>query len=105
MKVSVIISVCDNRKDMFLRSLDTWNKQTLNTSYFELVIVDDADRKDLKQLCTKYAKKCNLQIQYIRIDNSKSVMPVNTFIPVLSNNVGFRKALGEVVVITGPETL
>jgi glycosyltransferase involved in cell wall biosynthesis len=105
MKVSVIISACDNRSDMFRRSLDTWVKQTMPKSDFELIVVDDANRKDLRDLCHEYNKNHGLQFQYIRIDNSKCVMPVTTFIPVLSNNVGFRQAKGEVVVATGPETL
>jgi hypothetical protein len=32
-------------------------------------------------------------------------VPITTFTPVLSNNVGFRIARGEVVCVTGPETL
>lgn len=105
MKVSVIISVCDNRHDMFQRSLDTWAKQTMPKDQFEIIVVDDADRTDLKELCKKYANSHGLVFQYIRVDNSKSVMPVKTFLPIVTNNVGFRKARGEVVVITGPETL
>jgi len=105
MKVSVVISVCDNRKDMFKRSLDTWSKQTMDKKDFELVVVDDAERSDLKKLCKTYSKEHRLQIQYLNIDNSKADVPVTTFLPIVSNNVGMRIAKGDVVVITGPETL
>lgn len=102
MKVSVIISICDNRKEMFRRSLDTWSKQTMSADEFELIIVDDRDRKDILDLCKEYG---NLNFQYVKIDNSKCDIPIKTFTPVLSNNIGFRVARGEVVCITGPETL
>lgn len=104
MKVSVIISICDNRYGMFKRSLDTWNKQTMDKKDFELIVVDDAKRDDILELCKEYSSK-GLQFQFIRIDNSKCDKPITTFLPILSNNVGFRLARGKVVVITGPETL
>lgn len=100
MKVSVVISLCDNRFPYFKRSLDTWNNQTEKD--FELILVDDANRKDIRDLCNNYP---NLNFQYIRIDNSKCDVPITTFTPVLSNNVGMRMSRGEVVCITGPETL
>jgi glycosyltransferase involved in cell wall biosynthesis len=113
MKVSVVISVCDNRAEFFKRSLDTWARQTADKSEWELVIVDDADRKELKNLCKIYSANEGINIQYVQIDNSKAKIkdengkdyPVKSFIPVLSNNVGFRMARGEVVAVTGPETL
>lgn len=105
MKVSVIVSICDNRFDMSVRSLDTWVKQTADKKDFEIVIIDDAERNEYKELCSKYHNEHGLQFQYIRIDNSLCDKPIVTFIPILSNNVGMRLAKGEVVVITGPETL
>lgn len=105
MKVSVVISLCDNRFEMLKRSLDTWEKQTFSKNDFELVMVDDADRSNIYELCCQCAKNMGLQFQYIRIDNSKCIKPVKTFTPILSNNVGFRFSRGKVVVVTGPETL
>ena len=105
MKVSVVISICDNRTTFFERSLDTWVRQTLPKKDFELVVVDDAQRDDIKELCLKYHKECGIQFQFIRIDNSKCDVPITTFLPILTNNVGIRKANGDVIVITGPETL
>lgn len=102
MKVSVIISVCDGRRDMFERSIHTWSKQTMSKEDFEIIIVDDAERTYFRDICKEYN---SMNFQYIRIDNAKSVMPVKTFLPIVSNNVGFRQARGKVVVITGPETL
>lgn len=104
MKVSVIISACDNREKLFARSLDTWVNQEFPKNQFEIIIVDDAERKEYDQLCLEYQQK-DLNFQLIRIDKTKSKIPVKTFIPVLSNNIGIRMARGEVVIITGPETL
>lgn len=101
MKVSVIISACDNRKTFFKRSLDTWVRQTCKD--FEIVIVDDDNRLEYIELCKEYSDIINFQ--YIQIDKLKSTIPVKTFIPVLSNNIGIRQARGEIIVITGPETL
>lgn len=102
MKVSVIISICDKRDDMFERSLYTWSKQTMSKKDFELVIIDDANRKELYDLCKLYK---DINFQYIQIDNSRSVMPIETFLPILSNNVGIKQSKGDVIIITGPETL
>jgi glycosyltransferase involved in cell wall biosynthesis len=105
MKVSVVISACDNRIAMFGRALDTWASQTMPKQDFELLVVDDAQREDLRALCRERALADGLNILFIRIDKNRSVIPVKSFIPALTNNVGFRRASGEVVVVTGPETL
>lgn len=105
MRVSVVISACDNRVLLFDRALDTWTAQSMSKDDFELVVVDDAIREDLRTLCRTKAQSSGLNIQFIRIDKTKSVIPVKSFIPVLTNNVGFKNSRGEVVVVTGPETL
>lgn len=105
MKISVIISACDKRCHLFDRSLDTWASQTMSKNDFELIVVDDAIREDLYSLCKEKSKELGINIQFIRIDKYSSIIPVKSFIPVLTNNVGFKNALGDVVVITGPETL
>jgi len=105
MKVSVVISVCDNRTNFFERSLHTWSNQTLPKNEFELIIVDDASRDDIKDLCFKFHEETGMQFQYIKIDSSKCDVPITTFLPILTNNVGIRKSKGDVIVITGPETL
>jgi len=101
MKISIVISLCDNREDYFKRSLDTWDKQNFSKKDFELVLIDDGNRENIYELCKYY----NMNFQYIQIDNSKCDVPITTFIPVLSNNIGFRKSRGSVIIITGPETL
>jgi len=90
---------------MFGRALDTWARQTMSKSDFELVVVDDALRNDLRKLCQERAKIDGLNILFVRIDKARSVIPVKSFIPALTNNIGFRHASGDVVVVTGPETI
>lgn len=105
MKVSVIISACDNREVLFDRALHTYSKQTLSKDDFEIVMVDDANRDGLLHLCEMYHEKHGIKFQYIKIDQNKSFYDIKSFTPALTNNVGFRCALGDVVVITGPEIL
>lgn len=98
MKVSVIISLCDNRFGFFCRSLETWKEQTEKD--FELILVDDGNREEFFEVSKNY-----INTQYIQIDSSKSYIKPKTFTPVLTNNIGIRMAKGDVVCITGPETL
>lgn len=105
MKVSVVISACGGRETLFERSLHTYTKQTLPKDEFEILLIDDGNRIELLELCRKYHDAHNLSFQYVRIDPSKSNYPSKSFTPALTNNVGFRIASGNVVVITGPETL
>jgi glycosyltransferase involved in cell wall biosynthesis len=105
MKVSVIISACPNREKLFERSLYTYSKQNFDKKEFEILLVDDGDRYELLELCKHAHEEYGLQLRYIKIDPSKSFCPIKSFTPALTNNVGFRMAEGEVVVITGPETL
>lgn len=107
LKVSVIISASDKREKLFERSLDTWARQTMPKEDFEILVMDDWKREGLRQLCAQRAQQDGMNIRYMRIDykRNRKIRWTPTFIPVLTNNVGFRKARGEVVVITGPETL
>ena len=105
MKVSVIISACPNREELFARSLSTYSRQNFDKKEFEILLVDDGDRSVLFGLCKLAYEDYGLQIRYIKIDPSKSTYQIKSFTPALTNNVGFRMANGEVVVITGPETM
>lgn len=104
MKVSVVISVCDGRDHLFEKSLDTWVNQSIPYKDFELVIVDDANRHYIRNLIYEY-NKLGLQFQYIRVNKNLADVPITTFLPILTNNVGIRCSRGQVIVITGLETL
>lgn len=105
MRVSVIISACSNREELFERSLFTYANQNYDKKEFEILLVDDGDRSELFNLCKLAHKHHGLQFRYVKINPSKSSYPIKSFTPALTNNVGFRLAKGEVVVITGPETM
>jgi len=103
-KVSVIISM-KNRADFLNRTLFTYAKQTMSKKEFEIIIVDDGSTDDILGLCKKHAKISGLQFQHIRVDSSKGAIKQKGWTPALTNNIGFKKARGSVLVITGPETL
>ena len=105
MKVSVITSLCNNRLEHYKRSLQTYAKQNFDKKDFEILLIDDANRKEYKALAGWAREEYGLQMRYIRIDPTKGKYQAKSFTPALTNNVGFRKARGDVVVITGPETL
>jgi len=104
MKVSIVISACDGRERLFERSILSLKRQTMPKDEFEIVMVDDADRQELRSLCQE-ASGSGLRFRYIRIDPSKSFVQAASFTPALTNNIGFRHADGDVVVVTGPETI
>jgi hypothetical protein len=104
-KVSVIISLCNNRLEHFKRSLQTYTKQYIDKKDFEILLIDDAKRNEYIDLAQKAHNEMGLNIRYIRIDPARGKYQPRSFTPALTNNVGFRKARGGVVAITGPETL
>lgn len=101
MKVSVVISI-KNRTKLFKRALKLWQKQTMPAKDFELVIIDDLSEEDVKLTLQVCAGQMN--VKYIKVDSQKNDFPVY-WGPAISNNVGFRAAEGEVIMITGPEIL
>lgn len=100
MKLSVVISV-KNRIKYLNRTLNLLKKQTMNNSDFELVIVDDNSNDNILELLKSY--NC-FNIKYIKIDSKLIEHPI-FWGPSISNNIGFKAASGEVLMITGPEIL
>ena len=105
MKVSVITSLCNNRLEHYKRSLQTYSKQKFDKKDFEILLIDDAERNEYIDLAEKAHGDFGLNFRYIRIDPTKGKYSAKSFTPALTNNVGFRKARGDVTIITGPETL
>ncbi len=103
-KLSVVISVY-NRINFFRRTLYTYANQTMNKNNYELVVVDDSSTVDIKGLCKEYSKKYGIKFQYIKFNRDGGAIKPLTFTPALSNNIGIKLAKGDIVVITGPETL
>lgn len=100
MKISLVISI-KNRTKLFSRSIKMYNKQTIPKEDWEMVVVDDMSDEDVLGTLKKYAK---FNWQYIKMDSKKNDFPIY-WGPSLSNNIGFKSAKGEVLVITGPEML
>lgn len=104
MRISVVISVF-NRLSFFERTLETYAKQTFPKDQFEIVVVDDKSTQDVKGLCKRMAEKHGLNFQYILFDKEGGAVKPKGWTPALSNNIGFKRARGSVVIISGPETL
>lgn len=117
MKVSVVLSI-HNRLELTRRGLWSLCQQTLSKDLYELIFIDDMSSVDLRPLLLEY--KGQLNIRHVKIDHTKhwsfrELNPdwdsgkgnfVNFFhTPALSNNIGFRLAKGEVLVITQPEII
>lgn len=101
MKISVVISIKDRTK-LFRRSLKLYQKQTMPKSDWELIIVDDMSTENVFETLQEHSSKINWQ--YIKMNSNLNDFPIY-WGPSLSNNIGFKAAKGEVIVITGPEML
>lgn len=104
MKVSVIISLGGKLAPLLKRSLDTWLNQTLPKDEWEMIVIDDAERLGCQELCRRYARK-GIQMRFLRVDPSQSMVPVRGFVPALTINAGIKNAQGRVLMMTGPEVL
>jgi len=101
MKLSVIISI--NNRSIFLeKSLWFIKNKTMNKKDFEIIIINDNSRENILE-CIKN-NLYDLNINYIKI-NSKKYNNDYFWGPSISNNIGFKKAKGDVIVITGPEII
>lgn len=101
-KVSIVMSL-KNRTNFLRFTLETLIRQTMPKDDWELVVVDDGSTEDICKFLESYSDRIN--IKYLKIDNKKSEIPIWSHTPSLSNNVGFKNAEGEVIVICGPEIL
>jgi glycosyltransferase involved in cell wall biosynthesis len=97
--VSLVISAKD-RAEFFDRSLHVYKKQSVSKDFFEFVVVDDNSSEDLLSVLKSY----DFNYQYIKMDSNKCGYPIY-WGPSFSNNIGAKAALGEVLVITGPEII
>lgn len=103
-RLSAVVSVF-NRDRFFERTLETYAKQHFPKEQFEIIVLDDKSTQNIKGLCHKYSEKYGLKFQYILFNRDGGAIRPNGWTPALSNNIGFKKARGSVIVISGPETL
>jgi hypothetical protein len=80
---------------------------------FEVIIIDNSDEqhvRSLRALITKFRAK-KMQIRVIQVDPSKhdcahnKQIYGNSFNPALSQNIGARKARGDILCLTSPEVI
>lgn len=104
-RISVVISIC-NRIRLFERGLFTLYRQSLPKKDYEVIVVcDNRSTEDVHAVLRPYITQ--MQMQWALIDNSRWPGPfkIESHTPALANNIGFRLAKGEVVVVSQPEIL
>jgi glycosyltransferase involved in cell wall biosynthesis len=92
-KISVIVPTY-NRVDCLLRCLAALEKQTLDRSAFEIVVVDDGSTDDTRERLQPFI--ANGSIRYFHQSNSG---------PSRARNVGIRAARGELLLFIGDDII
>lgn len=115
--LSVILSV-HNRKDLLLRGLWSWSRQTV-ADEIEVVIVDDGSTDGLYDALKEWRGR--VRMQYVRYDRTRhpvyeemnrerskvepQIHPLWYHTPALAHNIGFRVARAPVLYVTQPEII
>lgn len=115
MKVSVVLSI-HNRSRLFERALHGYLWQTMASSEWEIVLIDDMSTEDLAVAYKPFLGRINLT--HIRMDHTKHpvFMRMNPgwslgrsknwyHTPAISTNIGLIHAKGEVICLCHPEIL
>lgn len=93
--ISVIIPTF-NREDVLELTLEGYQNQTLNKSLFEIIIVNDHGKKiNLDEIVSKHSN--TLQLSFFDNEGKNG--------PGAARNLAIRKALGEVILITGDDII
>jgi glycosyltransferase involved in cell wall biosynthesis len=95
--ISIVVAYY-NRLPQTLITLDGFQKNYTNKYNFEVIIVDDNSNaeNDLTEVIKKYSFKINL----IKISAEEKGERVNPCVPY---NIGFKNAIGDIVIIQNPE--
>lgn len=96
MRYSIILPYY-NRKEYLSATLQSLSHFYGNRRDVEIVVVDDGsdDRHRVDDLVTRHS----LHINLVRIDNKRGINPCYPY------NVGARKATGDVLILSSPETI
>lgn len=99
-KYSVIIPLYKDRKTQFKISLGSYVNQTYDMNQVEFIIIDQGNDENVEELYTQH----KLRIKNIRVDLNK-VEYNGGQNPSYAQNVGFKHAQGEYIVLTSPEVV
>lgn len=108
--LSYIVPHC-NRVDLFRQNMLTLAAQTCST--FEIIVIDNSDDIHFEKLLhmLKPFRDAGMQIKVFRIDPSKHPLSHRPsefggkYNPALSQNIGVKKASGEIICLTSPEVI
>lgn len=100
MKLSIVMAYY-NRYKQLLHTIESISKTLYDKNDFEIIIVNDAsDPSDVK-LLLEGLEQYNLLIHVLHITKEEKGERRNPSIPF---NIGFRKAIGEIILIQNPES-
>jgi len=97
MKISIVMAYY-NRRNLLYNTLKTIEKSSIKNDV-EIIIVDDASKKE--EQIDDFKSKFNLNIIIEKIDLSNKWW-INPSVPF---NIGFKKATGDVIIIQNPECM
>lgn len=92
-KISVIIPTY-NRSDILKRTLQALSKQTLDPSFYEVIVIDDGSTDNSYYIVNNYSSKYNLK--YIKQENTG---------PGAARNKGIINASSELILIINDDTI
>lgn len=100
-KVSVVMTIF-NRADLLELTLRRYAAMPSSKSA-ELVVVDDQSTDNVAEVLQQWGAKAFAIVRHVRMDKTKSAIPVYHNNPALGINIGVRRATTEIIVKTDPE--
>jgi len=90
---SVIIPTY-NRKDLLIRTLETFSKQTYPATKFEVIVVDDGSDDETEECVKTIANSVRYPLKYFKQSNKG---------PAAARNKGVDLSTGEIILFTGDD--
>jgi glycosyltransferase involved in cell wall biosynthesis len=98
-RISLVLT-CFNRGKQLDISLSSLIKNGVNFPLEIVVVNDGLDNDGTKEVCKKYSKQLDIKYYFSGAGNSDGLISRN---PAIPNNIGIRKATGDILILTCPE--
>ena len=96
-KITVVVC-CWATEHLFKRSIETYAKQDMKPSEWQLIVVDDNALGDVKSIIKPYMN--DIQIEYIRFDHKRGMRG-----NVIGLNTAWMSAMSPIIAESTPETM